>query len=477
MAKVTRIAYSHNLNAGKLDQLKEIASRLGNLRTEVWHRYGSISGVGHYSRQIRDEWLAENRQFDVPARLWKETLRDTFDDICLYREAAKVKVRKAISKRTMVGAPSPVSRSGQKDESERKRLFTLLKNDRWTEDRYLRRMMRKNCKHGQTEVDNQIILDTGCYTTFERNGQAWIKVMSLERGKRIAIRLKTNRAPTGTLRLILRDCRVEVHYAVDANQCSIGPCGENVVGIDKGYSEVFVDSEGQVHGDELGAVLSAESDFLKTKYQRRNKLKAIAEAKSKKAQNIFENNLGRKKLNNRKALHRTNVRDKVFKAVHSIADKAKTIVCEDLSSPISSKKKYGKNQNRRLNGWVKGLMQEALNSVSQRRGSSLVLVNCAYTSQMDSRHGVLLGQRSGDSFHCFDGVVLHADQNAARNILARKDDPEIHLWTPFQKVKSILLERTEQFQTRLGLLNQDSSCNEEQLLLFPLSTESESLFN
>ncbi len=163
--------------------------------------------------------------------------------------------------------------------------------------------------------------------------------------------------------------------------------------------------------------------------------------------------------------------------MHSIASKAKTIVCEDLSGPIKSKKKYGKNQKRRLSGWVKGVMQEALNSVSQRRGSTLVLVNCAYTSQMDSRHGVLLGHRNGEKFYCFDGVVLHADQNAARNILARGNDLEIRLWTPFEKVKSILLKRTEIFRKRLGLLNQDSSCNEEQLLLFPLSTESESLFN
>lgn len=220
-------------------------------------------------------------------------------------------------------------------------------------------------------------------------------------------------------------------------------------------------------------MLSAESDYLKIKYQHRNKLVSCATAKPKKAKAIFDNNLGRKKLDKDKHKHRTNVRDKVFKAVHKVCDKAKTIVCEDLSSPILSKKRYGKNQNRRLSGWVKGVMQEALNSVSQRRGSTLVLVNCAYTSQMDSRHGVLLGHRNGEKFYCFDGVVLHADQNAARNILARKDDFEIRLWTPFEKVKSILLERTEQFKKRLGLLNLDSSCNEEQLLLFPLSTESE----
>ena len=463
MSLVTRIAYSRNLNMGKLAELREIASRLGKLRQKIWHHYGSIAGVDLTHRQIRDEWLAEGRRFDVPARLWKETLRDTFDNICLYREAAKAKVRKAISKRT-------------RDEQERKRLFALLKGDRWLEDNYLRRMMRKYYKHGKTQVDNQIILDRGCYTAFERNGGTWIKVMGLERGQRITIPLKTNRLPKGTLRLILRNGGVEAHYAIDSDNCSTKPTGELELGIDKGYSEAFVDSDGQVHGSGLGDLLSYESDSLKVKYQRRNQLKSIAEAKPKKAQNLFSNNLGRKKLNCRKTRHQLNVRDKVFKAVHSIVDKSKTIVCEDLSSPIASKT-YRKNQKRRLSGWVKGLIQEALESVSQRRGSSLVLVNCAYTSQMDSRHGVLLGHRDGEKFYCFDGVVLHADQNAARNILARKYDFEIQLWTPFQKVKSILLERTERFKNRLGLLNQDSSCSEEQLLLFPLSTESELLFN
>jgi len=133
---------------------------------------------------------------------------------------------------------------------------------------------------------------------------------------------------------------------------------------------------------------------------------------------------------------------------------------------------------------VKGSINEALQSVSQRRGSTLVFVNCACTSQTDSRYGVLLGHRNGETFYCFDGVVLHADENAARNILARKDDFEIQVWTPCEKVKSILLDRTEQFQKRLGLLNQGSSCNERQFMpsnevkgWLPLSTECELLDN
>ena len=75
---------------------------------------------------------------------------------------------------------------------------------------------------------------------------------------------------------------------------------------------------------------------------------------------------------------------------------------------------------------------EALKSLSQRRGSLLVHVDCAYTSQMDSRYGVLLGRRSGEKFYCFDGAVLDADMNAARNVLARLDEPEIGRWTDYR---------------------------------------------
>jgi IS605 OrfB family transposase len=461
VSKVTRIAYSEHLNQGKYNRLVEIARRLGKVRAEVWRRYGSVQGVGLTHRGIRDGWMAEDLRFDVPARLWKESLRDTFDDIGAYRESAKVKVRKAIRRHTQ-------------DDGERKRLYTLLKKNEWLEDGYLRRMMRKHYKHGRTQVDNQIILDTDCYTAFERNGRAWIEVMSLEYRKRIAIPLNTGRLPSGTLRLILRNGRVEVHYAVEESQaCSVKPCGEAEIGVDKGYTEVFTDSDGDVHGAGLGELLSDESDYLKVKYQRRNKLRAIAEAKPHKRDNILRNNLGRKKLDERKRKHKARVRDKVFKATHSVVDKAGVVASEDLTWTTRGRK-YRKDQNRRLAGWVKGTMAEALKAVSQRRGSTLVIVNAAYTSQTDSRHGVLLGHRRGDAFYCFDGEVLDADTNAARNNLSRLYDDEIGRYTPYKDVKDILLGRTEEFKQRLGLLNQDSSCRRDVAERpSPTSTESE----
>jgi len=80
-----------------------------------------------------------------------------------------------------------------------------------------------------------------------------------------------------------------------------------------------------------------------------------------------------------------------------------------------------------------------------------------------------LGERVGDWFYRANGDVIDSDINGARNILARLYDEEIQLYTPYRKVKEILVERTER-STRLGLLNQDTSCNGP---TNPLSTVSE----
>lgn len=448
--RVTRIAYSKGLNKGKFGDLKEQATLLGHLRSEVWQKFGSIAGVGLGDRSIRDLWLSEKRKFAVSANAWKETLRDAIADIKANRESAKVVCRRSIARHT-------------DDKEERKKLYSLLSKEQWTDHSLLRRIMRKVCRRGYNRTHNQIIVRSDSYTTFKNKGMLWIKVPGLEKGKRIAIPLSTSETPTGTLRLILRDEKVEVHYSVEIK--AKNDCGTEEIGIDKGYTEVYVDSGGKHHGKELGAKLSSESDHLKQKYQRRNRLRSIGKSKSQKRGKIRLNNLGRKKLNRRKEKTKKQVKDIVYKATHAIVDKAKTIAAEDLTAPMCNKK-FGKDVTRRLSAWTKGLIAKALEDVSQRRGSTLILVNAAYTSQMDSRTGTLTGNRKGDSFYCSDGEVLQADENAARNVLARLFDSEISRWTPFKKVKAILLERTERL--RLGLLNQDSSCSDVML-----STESE----
>jgi len=184
--KVTRIIKSKNLNRGKYKQLEEQAKRLGQVRSEVWHRFGSISGVSiKTDRKIRDQWLKEKRQFNMSANAWKETLRDSFGDIKANRESAKEKVRKVLYKQVS-------------DEKERTKLYKPLKSDGWTYNNYLRRLMRKYWKHGRNHTTHQIIVRSDNYTTFKLGGYAFLKIPRLEKGKRIAIPLNTTKEPTGT---------------------------------------------------------------------------------------------------------------------------------------------------------------------------------------------------------------------------------------------------------------------------------------
>ena len=77
-------------------------------------------------------------------------------------------------------------------------------------------------------------------------------------------------------------------------------------------------------------------------------------------------------------------------------------------------RQQSKKLNRNLAEWCKGTLQTALEEISYRRQSMTTVVNAAYTSQVDSRYGVLLGTRHGDRFFTFDGEVIQADCNAAR---------------------------------------------------------------
>ena len=420
--KVTRVAYSRHLNSGKWAALTEQARRLGRVRSLVWQRYGSVAGAALRDRAVRDRWMSDGTAdtFGVLANPWKETVRDAMADIAANREAAKVGVRRAIRRH--------VANRHAANDVERKRLFALLKSDRWVDDPYLRRQMRNHWPRGKNHTANQIVVRADQFRIFTliEGGDVWLAVPGLDRGRRVAIPLNTTVAPAGTLRLILRGGRVEVHYQIDAaDMPSSQPCGTATVGVDKGYTEVLTDSDGNHHGTDLGVLLAAESDRLKERNRRRAKLRSVANQAAQrgnraKADRIRRNNLGTLK------------RDR----------------------QATRRKKLSKNMNRRLAAWTKGVTAEALTNVSERRGSALVLVNAAYTSQVDPGSGSLAVRR-GDRLHCASGVVWHADHAAAVNILHRHGDPDIALHTPHKRVKQILQERTDRQRIRLPI--QDSS--------------------
>ncbi|GIF69171.1 hypothetical protein Ais01nite_72060 [Asanoa ishikariensis] len=470
--KVTRIAYSARLNPGKYAALHEQAQRLGRVRSLAWHTFGSVAAAWCSDRDLRDLWMRDGtgQIFGVPANAWKETLRDAFDDICASREAAKVPVKRAIAKRPA---------------NDRRALFALLKSNRWTDDRWLSRQMRRRWKRGKNRTHNQIIVRSDKVDTFTlaEGGDVWLKVPGLEPRRPVIIPLNTTVAPNGTLRLILRGNRVEVHYQIDASamKSSQRSCGDREVGVDKGYTEALTDSDGKHHGEDLGRLLTTDSDRLKERNRRRAKLRSIANSAAEKgrhakATRIKSNNLGTVKRDRQVAVHQARVRTEIFTAVHSVVDKAKVVVAEDLAKTFTGRKSLGKNTNRRLAAWTKGVTAEALRNVSERRGSALVLVNAAYTSQVcPACEG--FARRNGDRLHCTPcGVVWQADHAAAVNVMSRRGDPDITLHTPYQRVKEILQERADRQRIRLPIQDSSRAINGGERIIQPRPDSNRSEF-
>ncbi|RYZ90147.1 MAG: transposase [Proteobacteria bacterium] len=426
MSKVCRIVQSLNINRRKYSELCEQARLMGHIRKETWQRFGSINSSGIDFRVVRNDWVKTRDFAPLPAKAWKETLRDTLDDVFMHEQTAKLKVREAVFKRI-------------KDPAKQRELFRLLKGEGWKAHSFLRRKMRKFRKHGQTSVANQIILETGVYAQFKGlDGNTWLKVPTFERGRRLVIPLNAKTTLSGCLRLILKDGTVFVHYTIQ--QKTFKPCGTETLGVDKGYTEAFVDSAGRFYGCDFGKVMTEGTQKRHVRGKARNKLHQIEKKKFKKSRHIKRYNLGRKKLDRHNSLQKKRIEGIAFQSAHAIVDHAKTVIAEDLTKPFSTRTKW-KTYNRTMSAWAKGALADALESVTKARGSCLRVVNAAHTSQMDSKSGHLEGRRDGDKFYHTNGEVSSSDINAAINIKRRADDTEIRLYTPHKRVKKILLDR------------------------------------
>jgi hypothetical protein len=431
--KVTR-----TLQADTPPELAPICRAMGYLRGDIWRRYGALGTLGRSALDIRKDIIARNLYGTLPVdgTIRNETTKDVVNDILTYKAAAKLKVRQAVAKRTS-------------DPTERQRLYTLLKNDRWLDDPFLHRQMRTHFRHGVSHTANQFVVRSDKHASAIVDGRL---VITIRIAKQYGgdLRLVTTSSGkhvnlTGcNLRVCVKDGFTEIHYAADKGAGR--PHGEHALGIDKGYTEAFTDSDGEAHGTAFGAVLTDYSDAAAKTGKQRNRLHALekkhrAAGRIAKADRIRRCNLGRKKIDARKRRTRQRLRTIAFQSAHSIVDKAALVVSEDLTASIAGKAQW-KRYNRRMSAWAKGVLAEALDSVCEQRHAEHVLVNGAYTSQMDSTTGWLQGKRVGDTFYRITGDVLQADHNAALNVLARLADPEITRFTPYRDVKRLLLVRS-----------------------------------
>ena len=443
---VTRIAIVGNLklNKWKSEELDCIASRLGSLRSDLWNEYGSLKAWGISEYDIDKVLRPSSAKYELPAKLWETTLYDVIGDIHTCQASCIEKVLESLGLRY------------EKFAAKKTVAQHVLESREWLNHPKLRTLVRKFWDRGHTQVANQIVVkEYNCQT--DSNGVVWLQFSGLKKGKvlRIPTTLKTE--VTGQVRLIKRNSKWYIHYSKDVQTAPKREAGLSV-GVDRGYSEVYATSKNdgaRFLGEDFGQQQTYVSDYRNQKGKRRNKIRSIAnkarvKGNQAKAERITRNNLGRIKWNQRESSFKGRIKTLVFTAtVQLMHDAIKAVAFEDLTEQFASKKKRSKRTKRNLNSWCKGIVADALQQVSSRVGCTIIGVTAAYTSQVDSRHGILLGVRNGDSFTCFDGVVLQSDTNAADNIQARIGDGEISRFMKHTDVKKILLERTRKFQDSL----------------------------
>ena len=233
MTTVTRTLYA---TPSSLPALRAVCDVMAFVRADLWRRYGALGTVGKSAADIRREvtaggWYAN---LAVDGTIRAETTKNVVNDILTYKAAACAKVRQAIAKR----APN---------EDERKRMFALPRADKWLEDRYLHRMMRKHFRHGVSRCDDQFVVRADKHESCIVGGRFTVTIrIAKQYGEPIVLTTTSsgkNVDLTGcNLRVILKGDSVEVHYATGKTEAR--PCGTAGIGVDKGYTEAFTDSDG-----------------------------------------------------------------------------------------------------------------------------------------------------------------------------------------------------------------------------------------
>jgi IS605 OrfB family transposase len=340
-------------------------------------------------------------------------------------------------------------------ELERDRLLDLLHTNP-TKDNWLHRKFRNQYKRGHTFVRNQVVYQGSGYTCKRLSRRlVELQIQGLERGKRITLHVKSRHIIKGQIRVIRNaEGAFEVHYTRERELVLPDGKPELKLGIDKGYTEAFYTSNGTKIADGLGKLMSKKTERVARTNRNRYRLRAFAESLKphdpQKAARILENNLGYKvksrKLKREKATIQNFIRADLRRTITSPTQ----IICEDLTAPIKSKSD-AKRINRKLNQWMKGELQASIEKIALETGSTVSVVNPAYTSQVCSQTGTLLGRRDGDTFTTFRGDVIQADLNAARNILKVQSDTEITRYMKSGEVLAVLLDRTVRYLASIGV--------------------------
>ena len=451
--------YSYDLDEKTLKELKFIANQYKNVKNYVYSRYSGINSIQMLGkdRKIRDEWIKSKfyEQWKLPARYWKLALSEAFSNIKSNWSKTKKRVKEQ------------ANRNSNLSNEDRHYINYILKFDTYyfkiltnkkverpkifeeknLNYKYLNNLIKRYTRRykGQipySRLGRTFSIDTGLYS-YSLDG---INISSTTKGKRLSIKLKDKNRYKHTMRVKIVGEKIEIHCPLRVR--TKNNKNENILGIDKGYKYLFATSTGRLYGEHLNEYLSQETERLTKVNSNRNRIYAkyliyLESGNFKKANTIKDHNLGKKKYFKAKHRHDERVKSYINYSLNNLLkeEKPREIVMEQLDF-VSWDDRFSKSVKRKLSRWIKGYIRERIEYKCDLNSIKYTYINPAYTSKTCNICGSF-GNRNGDIFTCPKCGKVHSDINASKNILKRKTDEEITLYTPYKKVKEILLNRVK----------------------------------
>lgn len=293
-----------------------------------------------------------------------------------------------------------------------------------------------------------MMIDQRCVSISESNStkfKIWLRLSTLEKGKRINIPLKTyplfesrqgKRAASVSVFErngdIVFGLMTDMSFSFSQSRLSYSPY-KKAIALDLGLVNLFVTNEGDLIGRNwLGKLKHYDGLIVElASYRQKHGMKV----RSPKYSKIVDCIRGYIKTGVRRALNRV-------VNVHRPAE----IVVERLNF---NNPNLSRRLNRIISNFGKNEVSKKLEDLSERYGIVVTEVNAAYSSQTDAVCGYVdkRNRPSQGAFTCkWCGTRRHADVNAARNLMLRRSDASIG--DIRQRKQDILVELVKRFNER-----------------------------
>lgn len=263
----------------------------------------------------------------------------------------------------------------------------------------------------------------------------WIKLSTKEKGKRISIPVKLydyfNKRGGEIRRKICITEDLKIFLLKEIEKKNIDLSGE--ISLDFGISNFITTDKGDIFGKKFYKKVEKYSDKIIKLLSNLNK-KRIKPTSSKRYKRLVTK-------------VRRFIKCEIRRIINRIVNlyKPKRIIVEDIKG-LKEKllRKFSKKLRRILQFFNFSFLERKLKEISEEYDIEIIYVNPAYTSQICSNCGYIDEKnRNKEKFECkLCGKKMHADVNAARNLLSRARME----WQPKYTKQYIIIQVTEFLQ-------------------------------